>query len=331
LERELETTSPFDVRLIAGGHSNLTYGVRSGDGRRWVLRRPPFGEILESAHDVVREHRILRAMARTSVPVPPVVAVCEDAAVIGAPFYVMEFVDGLVLRDAETVQRSLTMEARRTLGFALADTLADIHAADVDAIGLGDLSRPTGYVDRQLRRWSRQVAGSRGGTRDVSVLDKVHAALSAQRVDDVGGVVVHGDYRLDNCLVGEAGDVRAVLDWELCTLGHPLADVGLLVVYWAEPGDDLHPLPGNPTEAGGFPTRLEIVARYAERSGRDVSNIDFYIAFAYWRLACILEGVHARYAARAPGPAGPAASEARDFATRATAMGAAAAGITASW
>ena len=290
---------PLRFELIAGGRSNLTYRVTDAGGRAWVLRRPPLGQVLATAHDMHREHRIISALAATDVPVAPAEALCTDDSVNGAPFYVMRFVDGLVARDANAAG-TLDVAARRRAGEQIADVLARIHAVDPDAVGLGDLGRREGYVERQLRRWHGQWEKSK--TRDLPIVDEVHAALAAKAPEQGPAAIVHGDYRLDNCLLRPDGTIAAVLDWELCTLGDPLADVGLLLVYWTE-STDPHPalLTGAATTLEGFPTRAEVVARYAEASGRDVAAVDYFVAFGYWKLACIIEGVYARYRGGAMG------------------------------
>jgi aminoglycoside phosphotransferase (APT) family kinase protein len=287
-----EVEPPVSFELIAGGRSNLTYRVTDTAGHAWVLRRPPLGQVLATAHDMGREHRIISALAPTDVPVAPVVGLCEDEAVNGAPFYVMGFVDGLVARDAAAA-RTLDVDARARAGEQIPDVLARIHAADPDAVGLGDLGRREGYVERQLKRWYGQWQKSR--TRDLAVVDEVHDALAARVPEQGPAAIVHGDYRLDNCLLAPDGTIAAVLDWELCTLGDPLADVGLLLVYWTEPGDAHPALLEAATTLEGFPTRTTVIERYAAASGRDVSDVDYYVAFGYWKLACILEGVYARY------------------------------------
>jgi len=291
-ERVPELTPPLSFTLIAGGRSNLTYRVADTGGRAWVLRRPPLGQVLATAHDMGREHRIISALAPTDVPVAPVVGLCTDDAVNGAPFYVMEFVDGLVARNAEAA-RALDVPARARAGEQIADVLARIHAVDPDAVGLGDLGRREGYVERQLKRWYGQWEKSK--TRELPVVDEVHAALAARVPEQGPAAIVHGDYRLDNCLLAPDGTIAAVLDWELCTLGDPLADLGLLLVYWTEPGDRHPALIDASTTLEGFPSRSDLVARYAAASGRDVGAVDFFVAFGYWKLACILEGVYARY------------------------------------
>lgn len=300
-ERIPELRPPLDFELITGGHSNLTYRVVDADGGRWVLRRPPLGHVLATAHDMAREHRIISALAPTDVPVAPVVGLCEDDAVNGAPFYVMEFVDGSIVRDP-TSAAALPVEARRRAGQSLIEVLARIHAVDVDAVGLGDLGRRDGYIERQLKRWHGQFEKSR--TRDVPIMDEVHDRLATGVPAQGAAAIVHGDYRLDNCMLGDDGEVIAVLDWEICTLGDPLADVGLLCVYWTDPGEQGTGAVAPATALDGFATKAELVARYAELSGRDVGDIDYYVAFGYWKLACIIEGVYARYRGGAMGSQG---------------------------
>ena len=296
-------TGPFEFDLIAGGHSNLTFAVTGSDGSRFVLRRPPLGHVLASAHDMGREHRILAGVQDTDVPVPPVEGFCSDPAVIGAPFYVMGYVVGHVVRDAETARATLSLEARANASRSLVDTMAKIHAVDLDAAGLSDLGRHEGYIARQLRRWYGQVSQQR--TRDLPAIDRIHDALEARIPDQDSATLVHGDYRLDNCMVDDDGELVAVLDWEICTLGDPLADVGLLLVYHTGPDDEPSAWTSPATTASGFPNRAELVERYAAVSGRDVSNIDVYVAFAFWKLACILEGVYARYLGGALGQRDP--------------------------
>jgi aminoglycoside phosphotransferase (APT) family kinase protein len=288
-------TPPLAFDRISGGRSNLTYSVTDAAGHRWALRRPPLGKRLASAHDMAREHRILAALGPTDVPVPPVVALCEDESVNGAPFYVMEFVDGPILRTKADAEESFEEGDRRPIGDRVVDTLVAIHAVDPDAVGLGELGRKEDYVARQLRRWHGQWEKSK--TRELEVVDDVHRRLSERIPEQGPATVVHGDYRLDNMILSPAGEIAAVVDWELCTLGDPLADVGMLLVYWSEPDDELMPLFDPPTTAPGFPTRDEVKGRYAELSGRDLGEIDFYVALGFWKLAIILEGVFARYAA----------------------------------
>lgn len=312
-ERVPTARPPLAYERIAGGHSNLTYRVTDAGGKEWALRRPPLGKRLSSAHDMVREHRVVAALGGTPVPVAPVVGLCEDEAVNGAPFYVMDFVRGPVLRGVSEADASFPDEGdRHQIGMRVADTLAAIHAIDPDAVGLGDLGRKEDYVARQLRRWYGQWEQSK--TRELTAIDRVHDRLAARIPTQVGASIVHGDYRLDNMILTDAGEVGAVVDWELCTLGDPLADLGTLMAYWPE-RDAADLAIGRPANlAPGFPTRAELAARYAEVSGRDLAELDFYTALGYWKLAIILEGVYARYAAGGYGEAGAADSGFEAFA-----------------
>ncbi len=287
-------TGPCRYELIAGGHSCLTFVVIGADGRRVVLRRPPLGHVLATAHDVVREHRIIAALGPTDVPVAPALAVCEDDVVNGAPFFVMDFVDGRVVHTSDDVPAVLPDdESRRTAAWSLVDALAALHRVDVDQIGLGDLSRRHGYLDRQLKRWAAQWEASR--TRELPIMERLHAWLLDHRPADAPTTIVHGDFRLGNLLLAPSGEVLAVLDWELCTLGDPMADVAYLLRSWVGPeepgGRHLDP----PTRAGGFPTRDELVERYRVASGRAVDDLDYWMAFNAWRSAAISEGVLRRY------------------------------------
>lgn len=289
---------PLEFSLIAGGHSNLTYAITDAGGRRWVLRRPPLGHVLESAHDVAREHRIISALAGTDVPVAPTIGVCEDVSINDAPFYVMAFVDGLVPHDAEAA-REVPESDREALGFSVIDVLARLHAIDPDAVGLGQLGRKEAYLERQLKRWTKQWENSK--TREIPAMEESRRLLAERMPEQVGASIVHGDYRLGNMLV--AGPrIEAVLDWELCTLGDPLADVGYLLNSWIQPGElDTRPGDQPPTTVGGFPTREAMVERYQSATGRDLSAISYYRAFSHWRLAAIGEGVYKRYLVGAMG------------------------------
>jgi aminoglycoside phosphotransferase (APT) family kinase protein len=304
---------PFEFALISGGRSNLTYAVTDAAGRRIVLRRPPISHVLPTAHDMGREHRIISALRDTPVPVPAALGYCADEAVNGRPFYVMEFVDGYVLRGPAEAEAALGEAARMTAGNDLVDVLVAIHDLDVEAIGLGDLARHDGYIERQLRRWHRQFGQSQQQAREIGVyrpvplVDEVHDLLAGRVPAQQGTALVHGDYRLDNTVVSAEGRVRAVLDWELCTLGDALADVGTLMAYWGsrpEPGAVTDRLRLAATALPGFPSRADVAERYAARSGREVTNLAFYLAFAQWKLACIGEGVFVRYAASAMGTDG---------------------------
>lgn len=283
--------SPFEFSLIAGGHSNLTYRVVGADGTVYVLRRPPLGHVLATAHDMAREHRIIAAVGRTGVPVPRTLGLCTDEAVNGAPFYVMSFVEGQVL-DSPEKGETVPPEARVALSDDLIDVLADLHAVDVDEVGLGNLAKREGYVERQLKRWTTQWANSK--TRELPTVDEVGRRLARHLPEQQGVSIAHGDYRFGNCLADVPnGKIAAVLDWELCTLGDPMADVGYIGVYWSD--SDRPGRANDPTAAGGFPTHAQLVERYAARTGRDVSNVAYYTAFSRFRLAVISEGVYARY------------------------------------
>lgn len=284
--------APFDFRLIAGGRSNLTYRVTDAEGTHLVLRRPPLGHVLATAHDMAREFRIISAVGSTAVPVPRALGLCTDESVNGANFYVMGFVDGVVLDSADKAA-ALPVDLRPIAAHHLIDVLADLHAVDVDEVGLGDLARRDGYIERQLKRWSTQWENSK--TRDLAEMDEVVRRLGAHLPRQQGVVIAHGDFRFGNCLTDvSTGRIAAVLDWELCTLGDPLADLGYLGVYWSDgPSNALRA--NDPTPAGGFPPYRELVERYATATGRDVSAVDYYVAFSCWRLAVISEGVYARY------------------------------------
>lgn len=300
LRDRTEVEPPLTFEVIQGGRSNLTYTVTDAAGQRLVLRRPPLHGVIESAHDMGREHRIMAALADSDVPVPDLVGHEPDDAVTGAPFYVMHHVDGIVARNIGVVEEHLRPDVRVAVTDNLVDVLARLHDLEPDDIGLGDLGRREAYLARQLRRWHGQLEQSR--TRQLPRLDEVHKLLVERAPPQQGSAIVHGDYRLDNLILDpDTGRVRAVLDWELTTLGDPLADVGLLLCYWARPGDPTVPLPDAPTLADGFPEREAVVERYATRSDRDLSPIRYYQAFGYWKLACILEGVYSRYASGAYG------------------------------
>jgi aminoglycoside phosphotransferase (APT) family kinase protein len=298
IAQRTEITPPLSFSMIEGGRSNLTYAVADAQQRKLILRRPPLHSVLESAHDMGREYRIIAALEDSRVPVPPTVGYEPDPAVNDAPFYVMQFVEGVVIRHAQDAKDLLSLEARGTAADQLIDVLVRLHEIDPDEVGLGDLGRKEEYLARQLRRWHGQLEK---GRRDVPVLEEVHERLVADIPAQGPAAIVHGDYKLENVILDqETGELRAVLDWELTTLGDPLADLGLLLVYWGEEHDTEGRL-GGATAAAGFPTRDEVVRRYAQRSGRDVSEIDYYYAFGTWKLACILEGVYARYTAGAYG------------------------------
>ncbi|HEY0815161.1 MAG TPA: phosphotransferase family protein, partial [Pseudonocardia sp.] len=289
------------VARISGGHSNLTYRITDAEGTLFALRRPPLGMVLATAHDMSREWRFISALASTGVPVAPPVAYCADTDVIGSEFYVMRFVEGQVLGDAESGRRLVEGEPRAVAGRDTVDVLAALHAVDPDAVGLADLRRDGSYLQRQLRRWHRQVHAS--ALTDLGIIDAAHDRLVARAATLPPSEVriAHGDYRPGNLSYGPDGRVRAIFDWELATLGDPLADLGWLFASWGRPGDVAPPTIEGPNQAGGYPDGEELVRRYAERSGRGVGDLDFYVAFARWRAACIQAGVHSRYEGGAMG------------------------------
>jgi aminoglycoside phosphotransferase (APT) family kinase protein len=284
------------ISLISGGRSNLTYRLHFGD-QSLVLRRPPLGHVLPTAHDMSREYRVLSALAPTNIPVPVTVAFCADTEILDAPFYLMRYVSGEVLRTKEHGEHITTSQARQ-LSELVVDTMAAIHAVDFEAVGLGDFGRPDGYMTRQLARWQRQWELS--NSREVPGYDELVQRLTVSLPKSGDGTLVHGDLRLDNMLVtlAPATAVAAVVDWEMSTLGDPLADLGLTLMYWTDAGEQdwlRMSEGGSVTTIPGFMSRAEAAARYAEHTGRDISNIGYYTAFGCFKLAVVLEGIHARF------------------------------------
>ena len=299
---------PLEVERLAAGHSNLTFVVRRQDGdgsrREWILRRPPLGPLLPTAHDVIREYRVLDLLARSGcdVPVPRVTLACSDESAIGAPFYLMEKVDGTVVRD--TLPPWLAGDdhgkERYRVGEEMVDALVALHAAPIAPFIEAGIGRPDGYLARQLKRWRGQRDGAK--TRELPDYDVLVGWLDAHVPDSGPPAVVHGDYKLDNVVVDDTDDgprLTAILDWEMATVGDPLADLGYLMSFWLEPGErsEFEDVAGNVTTQGGFPTRAEMVARYADRSGRDVTDLTFYTTLAIWKLAILLEGSYSRHLA----------------------------------
>ena len=284
------------IELIAGGRSNLTYRLDLSRAPL-VLRRAPLGHVLPTAHDMAREYRVLTALQGTDIPVPAPVAFCPDPDVVGAPFYLMEYVDGLVLRSREDGEQLDPGQARQ-LCEQLAQMLAAIHGLDPEAVGLAGFGRPDGYLARQLARWQRQWELS--ATRPMPGYDTLVERLTAGLPESAEGTLVHGDFRLDNMLVtlGQQPAIAAVVDWEMSTLGDPLADLGLTLMYWADPGEkdwlEIN-VGAGVTSLPGFLSRAGLAARYAELTGRDISGIGYYMAFGCFKLAVVLEGIHARF------------------------------------
>ncbi|WP_325098077.1 phosphotransferase family protein [Nocardia gipuzkoensis] len=288
-----ELTPPVRFELITGGRSNLTYIVSDAAERTWILRRPPAGNLLHSAHNVVREAQILSFLHGSDVPVPTIIGACKDPAVTGADFYVMEFVDGIIL-DGPTAEERLPRPSRLTASHNMVETLARIHAINCDNAELESFRRPDGYIQRQLTRWTKQLAML---PQQRPALTEVRSLLERNAPAEIYTGLVHGDFRPGNLIIGADGTVRAVLDWELCAVGDVLADLGWLVALWC-PGDFAG---WTPHPSKGFASAEEVVRHYQLLTGRDVSNIGFYHAFALWRMSCIAEGVHARFSARTMG------------------------------
>jgi aminoglycoside phosphotransferase (APT) family kinase protein len=290
------------VELIAAGMSNLTYVVTPEGGSAddaVILRRPPTGAVLATAHDMAREHRVISALGPTAVPVPRTLHLCTDPEVLGAPFYVMQRVVGVhVVRELPDGYADEPAQ-RRAIGEGLIDVLADLHSVDHEAVGLADFGRPEGFLARQVRRWTQQWDATRD--RDRPGLDALAARLAETVPATRRSGITHGDYRLDNCLLDPAapGRIRAVLDWEMSTLGDPLTDIGMLFVYWPQAGEERASSLSPVTTLPGFPTRVEIAERYAGRTGADLSELNWYVGFAFFKFAAIIAGIVARSAAGA--------------------------------
>jgi aminoglycoside phosphotransferase (APT) family kinase protein len=290
------------VALISGGKSNLTYRVAS-DAGEVILRRPPLSHVLPTAHDMVREYRVQAALEATRVPVARMLYLAETDDLLGVRFYVMERVLGHICRNHLPAGYGHTEDDRAAIGRALIETLARLHAIAPAEAGLGDFGRPAGFIERQLRRWSEQWQRSK--LEELPALDALRDDLARALPPPRAATIVHGDYRLDNTVLHptRSGEIVAVLDWEMSTLGDPFADVGALLAYWSEAGDDeiltaariVPPV----TAASGFPTREEIVELYARVTGFDVSELPWYRAFAYFKLAVVCQGIAARAAAGA--------------------------------
>jgi aminoglycoside phosphotransferase (APT) family kinase protein len=285
------------AELIAGGRSNLTYLLTDG-GTRVILRRPPLGHVLATAHDMSREHRMIAALAGTAVPVPEPLALCDDEAVTGAPFYLMSHVEGRIVRSTQDAA-DFDTDARAAVSRSMVDVLADLHSVDPEAVGLAGFGKPAGFMARQVRRWGMQLDSSR--SRELEGIDDLRERLGASVPESSGAGIVHGDYRLDNLIVAGPGEpdafaVRAVLDWEMATLGDPLADLGLLMAYW----DVLSTFPNEVSRSmgrdAGFPDGTTLTGWYAERrGGADLSALPWYVAFGLFKLAVIIEGIHYRF------------------------------------
>ena len=292
-------TPPLHIERIPGGRSNLTFRVTDAAGRRWVVRRPPLTSALPSAHDVGREYRVMAALRNSPVPVPTVIG--EGEAADETPYYVMDYVEGVVLATAEDVTNHLPVTSRTPLARKFVEKLARLHQLDPVSVGLEGLGRGVDFLERQLGRWHRQW---RLLEREQPEIEQVHRAIEGRVPAQRAVVIVHGDYRLDNAIIDPAQEaVSAVVDWELCTLGEPLVDFAITLAYWSEPGDEVVPLGDAPTLAAGMPSREQLVAWYEQAAGRPIADLATYLAFAYWRLAVVLEGIDARARAGAYGEA----------------------------
>ena len=290
---------PLSFELIAGGRSNLTYKVADADNEGYVMRRPPLGHVLESAHDMGREHKIISSLGPTDIPVAPALGLCKDKAVNGADFYVMKLVEGDVITDSVGAQTHIVENKRHDLGMEVIDILVRLHAINPDDVGLGDLGKKEDYVARQVRRWTKQWENSK--TEDVWEMDEVGRLLKEKMPKQIGASIVHGDFRIGNFIIRD-NHVAAVLDWELCTLGDQLADVGYLLNWWYT-ADEVELGEGDdaPPAAPGFPSREELIDYYQKATGRDLTRINYYRALSYWRLAAISQGVYQRFALGAMG------------------------------
>ena len=289
-ELAIAFTRPLLFERTGLGQSNLTYLVQDAEDRRWVLRRPPLGHLLPSAHDVVREARIMGALEPTNVPVPRILGVAQNPGIADAPLALMEFIDGQVV-DTMEIAESLAPQRRRQIGVSLPTTLAKIHAVDIDAVGLSDLASHKPYAHRQLKRWSGQWEQSK--TRELPELDDLTRRLAAAAPEQRELSLVHGDFHLRNAIVSRGtGAVIGALDWELSTLGDPLADMGTMLAYWPEPGEDMGDFAASTLD--GFPDRAELSRIYLEQTGRDPHALKYWHALGLWKIAIIAEGVMRR-------------------------------------
>lgn len=291
-----ELRPPLKWTRLEGGHSNLTYRIDDAFGKAAVIRRPPTGELLPKAHDMSREWRVISALSPTPVPVPHAYGFCESPEVTGAWFYVMGLIDGRPLYSAEDTRSWVPEEDRVQLAHSFIDVLADLHYLDPDELGLGDLGKKEDYVGRQLKTWYRSWNASvEPADYDDPRAHELHDYLVANVPEQGPARLVHGDYGLHNCLIGHDASVAAVVDWEISTLGDPLADLAYALNQWTEPGDAAIDGPAGATAVPGFPSRAELAERYERRTACDLSKLDYYIGFNRWKSAAIIHGVYARY------------------------------------
>ncbi len=297
-EHIIGLTPPFTWTRLEGGHSNLTYQLDDANGKQAVVRRPPQGVLLPKAHDMSREWSLISALGPTAVPVPQAFGFCEDTDVTGAWFYVMGLVGGKPLYTAENTEQWVPQDKRATLAHSFFDVLADLHSLVPDDIGLGGLGKKENYVGRQLKTWYRSWTSSVGPARyDDPRAHQLQQYFLDHMPEQGMARVVHGDYGLHNVLIGEDSTVTAVLDWEISTLGDPLADLAYALNIFHQPGDGNPVDPNSPTAPDGFPARSALAQRYADRTGRNLDMLDYYIGFNRWKSAAILHGVYARYKA----------------------------------
>ena len=293
---DVPLSPPLRWTKLEGGHSNLTYLLEDRAERRAVIRRPPLGELLPKAHDMAREWALIRALGPTPVPVPMALGFCDDVAITGARFYVMGHVNGRPLYTAADTERIVPEALRTRLAYSFFDVLADLHAVDPDAVGLGSLGKRDSYVGRQLSTWYKSWTASAGPAQyDDPRAHQLQRTLLAHLPEQEPARIVHGDYGLHNCLIGSDGTVAAVVDWEISTLGDPMADLAYALNQWSDPTDRMPRAPTAATSPPGFPARTELAQRYAARTGRDLSRLDYYVAFNRWKSAAIIHGVYARY------------------------------------
>ncbi len=291
-----QLSPPLKWIKLEGGHSNLTFLIADTRGQHAVIRRPPLGELLPKAHDMGREWALITALGPTPVPVPSALGFCDDVSVTGARFYVMGHVNGRPLYNSADTERLVPQARRTALAHSFIDVLADLHAVDPDKVGLGELGKRDNYVGRQLSTWYKSWLASAGPAEyDDPRAHALQRLLSEHLPDQGPARVVHGDYGLHNCLVGPDGTVAAVVDWEISTLGDPLADLAYALNPWPDPSDGVPFNANAATAPAGFPPRSELAKRYAERTGRDLSRLDYYVAFNRWKTAAIIHGVYSRY------------------------------------
>lgn len=289
-------THPLHWTKLEGGHSNLTYLLEDARGQKAVIRRPPLGELLPKAHDMAREWAVISALSKTKVPVPKALGFCDDVAITGARFYVMGHIDGRPLYNAADTERLVPQDKRMRLAHSFIDALADLHAIDPDEAGLTDLGKKDDYIGRQLKTWYRSwMASVEPAKLDDARAHELQKYFLENTPAQGPARIVHGDYGLHNCLVGPDCTIAAVVDWEISTLGDPLADLAYALNPWPDPTDATPPLPEAALAPKGFPPRSELATRYAERTGRDLSKLDFYVGFNRWKTAAIIHGVYARY------------------------------------